>query len=149
MRPFLATLAILAVATTVAAKPAPFVSPATSGPPYDCSHFHGTWASETFNPYGQYTNTQTATYTPDGKLILNITIKASDGAITQEPEVTRDWYCDGYVYITRNDPAGRTAKNGPRFKVYQLLESTPQRIRYRTIVGHSPGIVYTLEREPK
>ncbi|WP_125931929.1 hypothetical protein [Thiosocius teredinicola] len=114
----------------------------------NCSHFLGEWKSETFNPYGNYTNIQTAVYRPNGKLELHITIKNEDGTIQEAPKVVRDWYCDGTVYITRNDPevedAGR--ENGAEFKVYQLLGTSPNLIRYRTVVGHSPGVIFTLER---
>ncbi|MEW8071590.1 MAG: hypothetical protein AB2540_17955 [Candidatus Thiodiazotropha endolucinida] len=117
----------------------------------NCEHFIGSWHSETFNPKGKYTNVQTATYDSNGKLTLKITVHTQDGRVFEEPKVVRNWYCDGNVYITRNDPdleaQEESPENGPRFKVYKLLGTTPSQIRYRTIVGHSPGVVFTLERD--
>ncbi|MEW8436739.1 MAG: hypothetical protein AB2689_01165 [Candidatus Thiodiazotropha taylori] len=125
------------------------VSPATYS--NNCEHFLGSWHSETYNRKGKYTNVQTATYDSEGKLTLKIIIQAEDGTIYIQPEVVRDWYCDGNIYITRNDPnleaQDENPANGPRFKVYRLLGTTPNKIRYRTIVGHTPGVVFTLERQ--
>jgi hypothetical protein len=114
----------------------------------DCEHFLGKWKSETFDPDGNYTNIQTAIYRLDGKLQLLVTVRSEDGTLRKGSPVYRNWYCDGNVYITRNDPVAEDPrrKNGARFKVYQLLETSKNLIRYRVIVGDSPGIIHTLER---
>lgn len=133
--------------SAIAAPSAP-LEPGAKAIENDCEHFLGKWESETFNPDGNYTNIQTAIYRPDGKLQLFVTVRSEDGTLQEGSPIYRDWYCDGNVYITRNDPVAedRWRKNGAQFKVYQLLETSKHLIRYRMIVGDSPGIVYTLER---
>ena len=136
-----------AVISVTAAPSAP-IEPDAKAIANDCEHFLGKWKSETFNPDGNYTNIQTAIYRLDGKLQLLVTVRSEDGTLQEGSPIYRDWYCDGNVYITRNDPVAEDPrrKNGAQFKVYQLLETSKNLIRYRTIVGDFPGSIYTLER---
>lgn len=116
------------------------------GPPFDCNLVVGTWYSETYNPKEKYTNKSRARFELDGTLALDFELVWDDGTTERPPMRTRTWFCDGFLYLTRNDPRLEPGASGPRFKVYELLEVSQTRLIYRTLIGHSPGVVFRLER---
>ncbi|MET0069626.1 MAG: hypothetical protein ABW096_06265 [Candidatus Thiodiazotropha sp.] len=146
MKKIFSLIFLVLVSGAALSKPDSPITSNSAKPPFDCNHFLGSWVSSTYNHVQGYTNTQTVTYTDDKKMSLNIKIFQAGKLVEQGPSETRSWYCDGYLYVTINDPTVDKSPFGPEIKVYQILYASPNKIKYITLIGHSPGVTYTLER---
>ena len=117
--------------------------------PKECRNFLGKWTSETLNPRFNFINVHTAEYKDDGSLYLHFIELDADRNELDSYKTVRRWDCDGILYVTKNVEDGDIDPGLPQFKVYKLLELTKSRIKYQTLIGHTPGNTFELNREPE
>lgn len=113
-----------------------------------CSNFLGRWQSETLNAKYDYINTQVAEYLPNGDLRLHFkNLDTKTREIIDEYSTVRKWDCDGILYITKNIQTNDIEPGFTQFKVYEILVLTKNTIKYKTMIGHTPGNVFELIRK--